>query len=526
MVGPRPAMPRSRPYIRPSQSSGVRGIGPVASRRRSRKAQRQQPPRPKRRRQRRHQAKRKRRGADAGDDRQCGIVELLSVIAHLVGRREERNEVPAIAVNMAVCHGWAIRAPAGTRTRPIARLKAAKVTKPGQHGKGNDRCKDGGNAGADHETHSRSVSLIGARREQNDNDRGKGHGIGAVRPCGHDPEQCNGDDGDKRAACIDQSRKPIGHAEPDPATAYDRSSGIGDKQSQPVEDMRNAGQHLSGLVRQQTQRWHAGGQSDQPARTAASQTRRRPTGSAIQRPARPAPGAIAAVAARFAGRRPPPAEPLDADRPSQAHRHCAPAGQSGEQSVHRSLQHRRVIAQLGRLAERLVDDRVEGDDAPHELAPNLLRLRTDSDPANANVPVNRPVISAARAANNVASRRRAPPKSVPARTTPAQTMPMQISLTRVTASMKACPFGPPVAPSWSLAMIAAVTAGQCRAHRPAKLRSNVARRAHPAPHSARPTRNGARSCGKKAVSTTIATPPTMVPIRRNHPLRSEAPRCG
>jgi hypothetical protein len=39
---------------------------------------------------------------------------------------------------------------------------------------------------------------------------------------------------------------------------------------------------------------------------------------------------------------------------------------------------------------------------------------------------------------------------------PAQAMPIQISLTRVMASMKAWPLGPPVAPSWSLAMIAAV----------------------------------------------------------------------
>jgi hypothetical protein len=38
---------------------------------------------------------------------------------------------------------------------------------------------------------------------------------------------------------------------------------------------------------------------------------------------------------------------------------------------------------------------------------------------------------------------------------PAQTTPMQISLARLTASMKTCPFAPPVAPNSSLAMIAA-----------------------------------------------------------------------
>ena len=36
-----------------------------------------------------------------------------------------------MAVNIAVCHGWAIRAPAGTRTRPIAIPKPAKVASPG-----------------------------------------------------------------------------------------------------------------------------------------------------------------------------------------------------------------------------------------------------------------------------------------------------------------------------------------------------------------------------------------------------------
>jgi hypothetical protein len=39
-------------------------------------------------------------------------------------------------------------------------------------------------------------------------------------------------------------------------------------------------------------------------------------------------------------------------------------------------------------------------------------------------------------------------------------------------------------------------------------------------------RKAMRSCGKHPVSTTIATAPTTVPIMRNHPLRSEAPRCG
>jgi len=36
-----------------------------------------------------------------------------------------------MAVNIALCHGWTLSAPAGTRTRPIATLKAAKVSSLG-----------------------------------------------------------------------------------------------------------------------------------------------------------------------------------------------------------------------------------------------------------------------------------------------------------------------------------------------------------------------------------------------------------
>ncbi len=36
-----------------------------------------------------------------------------------------------MAVSIAVCHGWAISAPAGTRTSPIARLKPPNVSSPG-----------------------------------------------------------------------------------------------------------------------------------------------------------------------------------------------------------------------------------------------------------------------------------------------------------------------------------------------------------------------------------------------------------
>jgi hypothetical protein len=40
-----------------------------------------------------------------------------------------------MAVNIGVCHDWTTPAPAGTRTRPIARLKATKVVNIGSNAK-------------------------------------------------------------------------------------------------------------------------------------------------------------------------------------------------------------------------------------------------------------------------------------------------------------------------------------------------------------------------------------------------------
>ncbi len=151
--------------------------------------------------------------------------------------------------------------------------------------------------------------------------------------------------------------------------------------------------------------------------------------------------------------------------------------------------------------------------------------RVSSPIGPASVADNPAVTSAERAANWAASRLRARPKSVPATTIPAHTIPMQISLTRVTANVKASPFTPPVAPSRSLAMTTAVKPASAAPYE-AKLRRIVATKPHAAPHAARPTRKPMRLCGKHAVSNTIATAPTTVPIMRNEALRSEAPRLG
>ena len=59
----------------------------------------------------------------------------------------------------------------------------------------------------------------------------------------------------------------------------------------------------------------------------------------------------------------------------EVRRHRAPADQSGEQAVDRCLQHWRMVAELRRFPERLVDDRVERDNPSYELAPNWLSIR-------------------------------------------------------------------------------------------------------------------------------------------------------
>lgn len=59
----------------------------------------------------------------------------------------------------------------------------------------------------------------------------------------------------------------------------------------------------------------------------------------------------------------------------EVNRHNASAGYSVEKTVRRRLQHWRMIPELGGLADRRVDHRVERDDTPDELLPHWLRLR-------------------------------------------------------------------------------------------------------------------------------------------------------
>jgi hypothetical protein len=66
---------------------------------------------------------------------------------------------------------------------------------------------------------------------------------------------------------------------------------------------------------------------------------------------------------------------LVARQPLEVNGHHPPTGQSREQATHCRLQYRRMRAQVRALPKRLVDDRIERDDTPHEVAPNRTRFR-------------------------------------------------------------------------------------------------------------------------------------------------------
>ena len=149
---------------------------------------------------------------------------------------------------------------------------------------------------------------------------------------------------------------------------------IGDEQREPVERLRHAGQHLGGLIGEQPQRWRAGRQVDQrPHRRLTDPAQADGVGdpagrlTVLRRRAQ-----LLRHAAQDRRRLVPIAL---VRQPCEVHRDRAPARQSGEQAVHGPLQHRRMIAELGGLPDRLVDHRIERDDPPDELASDRLRLR-------------------------------------------------------------------------------------------------------------------------------------------------------
>ena len=187
------------------------------------------------------------------------------VVAHRVGGLENRDKICRHRRKHHRLPGPGHQSAGGYQDKANRDAESGKGLRVRQHCECDNRCDSGGEDGAHRETHRCSVGLVGSRREQDDADRGKGDGPRAVRPFGNDPEELGGTDHDERAPRVDERREPIGHAKADDAAARNRSSGIGNKQRQPVERVRDAGQHFRRLIGEQPQRRRVRRKGDQPA---------------------------------------------------------------------------------------------------------------------------------------------------------------------------------------------------------------------------------------------------------------------
>ena len=336
--------------------------------------ERQEPARAQRRRQWRQHAERKRRGPDTCEDGDRGVVEARGVVGHLVGRRQERHEVDDHGGKHRRPPRLGAQRPDRNQIEPKRDREAREGRQPRQHRKRDDGRQDRREDRAHHEIPGHGIGLVGARREQQDPDRGEGDGQRAVWPCRHDPEQLGDADRHQGAPGIDPGRQPVGHAQPDAAMPLERAAPAGDQQGQPLQRLRRARHCPSALVGEQPQRRRAGGQGDQrPRRRLADPLQTggvgHPAGrrGAVRRPSQllrnPAQHGLRLAPGRLIRQR------------REVDRHAAPAGHGGEQSVHRALQHRRVVAEIGGLADRLVDDRIERRGPPDERASDRLRVR-------------------------------------------------------------------------------------------------------------------------------------------------------
>ncbi len=147
-----------------------------------------------------------------------------------------------------------------------------------------------------------------------------------------------------------------------------------DEQRQSVEHARYAIQNFGRFIGEQPLRWRIGRQGEQrslPLLASAAQSHRisHPAFARAWLPRRSQLGGDAGQD-RFHRRLGPVVR-----RASQMCRNAAPTHQRCEQAVHRGLQRRRPVAQVAGLSERLVDHRVELDDAAQKFASLGLRVR-------------------------------------------------------------------------------------------------------------------------------------------------------
>ncbi len=91
--------------------------------------------------------------AYAQDDRQRHVVELFGVVKVIWFAGESTAIAQRGVMNRSGCHDLAISVAAGTRTRPIARLKPMKDVTPGKIPKLMIAAKTTRRRGADNEQH-------------------------------------------------------------------------------------------------------------------------------------------------------------------------------------------------------------------------------------------------------------------------------------------------------------------------------------------------------------------------------------
>ena len=170
----------------------------------------------------------------------------------------------AIAVNATwcprQCHPHARR----HQDEANRQAKRGECVELRQHRKIDDSGEGGGKQGTDHKAHRGRVSLVGARREQNDADSDKDDRRPTTRPLRENPEQHNRADRDKSPAAIDEWRQPIGCPQPPRATRVaNRARAARDHHDEYVEQVRQGGTKRGGPIRQQPRRWRCGRQRAQ-----------------------------------------------------------------------------------------------------------------------------------------------------------------------------------------------------------------------------------------------------------------------
>ena len=266
--------------------------------------------------------------------------------------------------------------PTGMKKRPMATQKAGNVSQRRQHREFDDRRGNDAAGGAERERDSAadrpdrlSATATGARSRRRPSLEAPFGQAVATQKSSTAPIATNA------RAALTSSRQPIGHAEPEAAMAG-QEAGQGHRRAAPARRARAICRPAPWLFRRRA----AAAMACRPAGRAASAPppRKRgaePTGSAIQRAGELAPAPIAARAEWLRRMVSAACRSTSSGKRLRCAATARQPSSAREQAVDGGLQCRRVVAHVAGLPERLVDHRVERDDAPDEFASLGLRVR-------------------------------------------------------------------------------------------------------------------------------------------------------